>query len=140
MTGDLETAPRTQIAAALLVRDGQVLLAHRHPVRRWYADCWDLVRGHVEPGELPYQAVVRECVEELGVHIRDPRPFPMPFNDPTLDMHAFLVTAWDGEPANLAPDEHDDLRWFLPGELAHLTMADPAALPSILAAVGTAIR
>ena len=126
---------RIPIAVAALVRDGFVLLAHRHPSRRWYPDCWDLVGGHVEPGELPHQAVRRECLEELGVHVHDPVPVPMTFSDPTLEMHAFLVTRWEGEPVNAAPDEHDDLRWFRPGDLAALTMADPASLSSIRGAV-----
>ena len=62
----------------------------------------------------------------------------MLFSDPTLEMHAFLVTSWEGEPANCAPDEHDDLRWFTPAEIEGLTMADPVAIPSILRAIGTA--
>lgn len=123
------------IAVAILVRDGCVLLGHRHPSRQWYPDCWDLVGGHVERGETPEQAVVRECREELGVDPHKPVAVPMSFDDPTLQMHAFLVTRWDGEPANLAPDEHDDLRWFTPDELPDLTMADPGAVPSIVSAI-----
>ncbi len=126
---------RIPIAVAALVRDGLVLLVHRHPSRRWYPDCWDLVGGHVEPGESPDQAVRRECLEELGVHIHDPRPIPMTVTDPALAMHAFYVTRWEGEPVNAAPEEHDDLRWFRPGDLADLTMAHPASLSSILSAV-----
>ncbi len=126
---------RIPIAVAALVRDGLVLLVHRHPSRRWYPDCWDLVGGHVEAGESPRDAVVRECFEELGVNVHDPRPIPMTFDDPTLDLHAFLVTRWDGEPVNAAPEEHDDLRWFRPTDLAELTLADPAALASIQSAV-----
>lgn len=126
---------RTPIAVAALVRDGLVLLVHRHPSRRWYPDRWDLVGGHVEPGELPHQAVRRECLEELGVHIHDPRPMEMAVSDPTLDMRAFLVTRWDGEPVNAAPEEHDDLRWFRPGDLADVELAHPASLSSILSAM-----
>jgi 8-oxo-dGTP diphosphatase len=126
------------ISVAALVRDGLVLLVHRHPSRRWYPDCWDLVGGHVESGELPHQAVGRECLEEVGVHIHNPRPIPMTISDPTLEMHAFLVTRWDGEPVNAAPDEHDDLRWFPPTELADLKLAHPASLSSILTAVEAA--
>lgn len=124
-----------RISVAALVRDGLVLLAHRHPSRRWYPDCWDLVGGHIEPGELPHHAVSRECLEELGVHVQDPLPIPMTVSDPTLDMHAFLVTRWEGEPVNAAPEEHDDLRWFRPSDLADLKMANPAGLSSILSAV-----
>ena len=35
------------VRADVSVRDGLVLLVHRHPSRRWYPDCWDLVGGHV---------------------------------------------------------------------------------------------
>lgn len=121
-----------RIAAAALVRDGSVLLGHRHPQRRWYPDCWDLVGGHVETGETPAEAVVRECLEELGITIHDPAPVRITIDDPTLDMHAFLVTGWSGEPANLAPDEHDALGWFTASELSDLSLAHPALLPLLL--------
>jgi 8-oxo-dGTP diphosphatase len=120
------------IATAALVRDGRVLMVHRHPERRWYPDCWDLVGGHIEAGESPEQAVIRECGEELNVRIIDPKPTPMAFTDPTIEMHAFVVARWEGEPVNAAPDEHDDLRWFEPCELAQLKLADPACLQDIL--------
>ena len=131
-------AARIPISLALLVRDGRVLLGHRDPSRRWYPDCWDLVGGHVESGELPHEAVSRECLEELGVHVHDLLPIPLPVTDPTLDVHAFLVTRWEGEPVNAAPEEHDDLRWFRPGDLPGLKMAHPASLSSILSAVHVA--
>ena len=129
-----------RLSVAALVRDGLVLLVHRHPSRRWYPDCWDLVGGHVEPNESPYQAATRECLEELGVHVHDPQPIPMTVGDPTLDMHAFLVTRWEGELVNAEPEEHDDLRWFRPSELVDLTMAHPASLSSILRAIQVAAK
>ena len=131
---------RTPIAVAALVREGRILLAHRHPLRRWYPDCWDLVGGHVEPGESPEAAVRRECHEELAVDIDDPVPFDLGFDDPSLQMHAFLVTRWTGDPVNAAPGEHDDLRWFRPDEVSRLTLADPASLPGIVRAVGLAVE
>jgi hypothetical protein len=62
----------------------------------------------------------------------------MTVSDPTLDMHGFLVTRWEGKPVNAAPEEHDDLRWFRPGDLADLKMAHPESLSSILSAVQVA--
>ncbi|MCI1261848.1 MAG: NUDIX domain-containing protein [Tetrasphaera jenkinsii] len=122
------------IAVAVLVRDGRALLGHRHPNRRWYPDCWDLIGGHVEPGETPEEAVRRECREEIGVEIEEFRPLPMAVSDPNLDLSAFLVTQWQGEPTNTAPDEHDDLAWFTADEIAHLTLADPAGRTMLQAA------
>ncbi|WP_405058729.1 NUDIX domain-containing protein [Kribbella sp. NBC_01505] len=127
---------RIPISVALLVRDGLVLLVHRHPARRWYPDSWSFsAGGHVEAGELPHEAVVRECFEELGVRVHDAVRVPMTISDPTLDVQAFLVTRWDGEPVNAAPEEHDDLRWFRPGELAGLKLAHPESLPNLLDAI-----
>ena len=129
---------QTRIAVGALVRDGLVLMAHRHAMRLAYPDCWDLVGGHIESGESPDQAVHRECREELGVDIHDPQPFPMTVSDPTLDVYAFVVTRWEGEPVNAAPDEHDDLRWFQPRELADVRLAHAASLSSIVSAVQAA--
>ena len=126
---------KVPIAVAALVRDGLVLLVHRHPSRGWYPDCWDLAGGHVESDESPREAVIRECLEELGVHVHDLVPIPMTVGDPTLDVHAFLVTRWEGEPVNVAPEEHDDLRWFRPDDLAELKLAHPASRPSLLGAI-----
>jgi 8-oxo-dGTP pyrophosphatase MutT (NUDIX family) len=126
----------TSISLAALVRNGRVLLVHRHPGRLHYPDCWDLAGGHIEPGELPSEAVTRECLEELGVYIHDPLPIPLRVDDPDLDVHAFLVTHWEGgEPFNAAPGEHDDLRWFRPGDLPGLQLAHPSGLASILSAI-----
>lgn len=123
------------IAVAALVRDGRVLMVHRHPQRQAYPDSWGLSGGHVEPGESPRQAVIRECSEEIGVQIDQPRPIPMTVNDPSVQMHAFLVTQWTGEPYNAAPAEHDDLRWFSARELLSVKHAHPEALPAILRAI-----
>ena len=123
------------IALAALVRDGRVLLVHRRSSRAAYPDCWDLAGGHVEPGESPRDAVRRECLEELGVVVHDPVPVPMTTPDPALELHAFVVTRWDGEPVNAAPDEHDDLGWVEPDDLDGLTLAHPAGRADLVAAV-----
>lgn len=122
------------VAGGVLVRDGRVLLVHRHPARRWYPDCWDIVGGHIEPGESPEQALRRECREELGVEIEAFALYEVRVMDPEVTMHAFLVTRWRGEPANVAPEEHDDLGWFTADEIARLTLADPASRAGLQAA------
>lgn len=114
-----------RIAMAALTRRNFVLLAHRHPARRWYPDCWDLVGGHIEPGETPEQAIRRECHEELGVTVTRLRPWPIVSSDPTIEAHGFIVTEWHGDPANRAPDEHDALAWFPAQALPTLRLADP---------------
>lgn len=124
-----------RIAVVALVADGRVLLVHRHPRRAAYPDCWDLVGGHVEPGEQPEGAAVRECREEVGVEVGELRPIAWTVRDPALEVHAYAASRWVGEPRNLAPREHDDLRWFGREELAGLRMAHPGTLGDLLRVV-----
>lgn len=116
------------IALVALIEGGRLLLGHRHPDRRWYPDCWDLVGGHVEPGESPEQAGRRECREEIAVDIIDLHPLEVHLDDPALDAHAFLATSWSGRPTNAAPHEHDAISWFTSAELPRLRLAHPSYL------------
>lgn len=126
-----------RVAAGLLVADGRVLLGHRHPERQNYPDCWDAVGGHIETGESPEQALVRECHEEIGVAVTSAR-LALTTRIDDLELHAFVIEAWSGRPTNLAPEEHDDLRWFRLDELAALRLAHPALRDLVAAALTTA--
>lgn len=106
------------IALGLLRRDGQLLLVKRTAQRRAAPGLWDLPGGHVEDGETVTQALARELGEEIGVRPVEWREMaalraPAVGDEPGawVRLHVFLVTAWDGEPHNLAPDEHDELAW-----------------------------
>lgn len=126
-----------EIALAALVSNGKLLLAHRHPSRRWYPDCWDLIGGHIEVGESPEQAVRRECREEIAVDVSVLQLLNLDLTDPALVAHAFLVTGWAGRPTNAAPDEHDAIGWFTADDFPRLRLAHPAYhrwLPNLLTA------
>ena len=124
------------------MRGDRVLLGPRIAGRRWFPDCWDLPGGHVEPGEHPAEALVRELREEIGVEAVVAGP-PSLHLEHRVDLDdgalvdAWTITSWTGEPRNLAPDEHDELRWVAADELPGLHLAHPdyaAFLPRLLAA------
>ena len=58
---------RIRVAAAVVWRDGRLLLTQRPP-RGPLGLKWELPGGKIEPGETPEHALARELREELGVH------------------------------------------------------------------------
>lgn len=116
-----------EVVVAALVREGRVLLVHRSPHRRAYPGVWDLPGGHVETGETELAALTRELREELGVQIATGSATHLCRQDAgsggeSVRLSAWLVGEWQGTPTNVAPDEHDEIRWFRPEEfplLAH---------------------
>lgn len=59
----------TEVVAALIWRGDSILVQKRLPDKP-FADLWELPGGKVHPGEQDAVALVRECEEELGVHVQ----------------------------------------------------------------------
>lgn len=54
------------VAAALIVRDGQVLIGQRR-AEQPMGSMWEFPGGKIEPGESAKEALARELSEELGI-------------------------------------------------------------------------
>ncbi|MGF7443605.1 pyrimidine (deoxy)nucleoside triphosphate diphosphatase, partial [Klebsiella michiganensis] len=88
------------VVAAIIERNGQILLAQRPP----HADqpgMWELAGGKVEPGETQAQALARELQEELAI---DARPecyiasHQREVSARLIHLHAWWVPHFNGEP------------------------------------------
>ena len=55
------------VAAALIVREGEVLIGQRRPDQPMALQ-WEFPGGKIEAGESPERALARELDEELGIH------------------------------------------------------------------------
>jgi len=101
----------TTVVAAVIERDGRVLIAQRkrtgqHPLK------WEFPGGKVEQGEAPEAAVVRELQEELGIQARVSGEimhyeYQYPGRTPIL-LVFFRVTEFAGEPENL---DFEQIMW-----------------------------
>lgn len=127
--------------AVFIVRDGQILLVNHRKLKKWLP-----IGGHIEIGENPEQAALRETLEESGLDIelvgeKPSREFPgtTTLIAPTfLDVHdisgdhrhigmIYFARSTSGEP-QLAEAEHHGIRWFNPAELAAPEWAVPEAI------------
>lgn len=101
-----------------LEKDGQVLLGRRR--NTGYLDgYYQVPAGHVEEGELPTEALIREAKEEVGIDLTNndielAHVSYRPKHDETGDRVDFFFKAkkWSGEVTNVEPDKCDDLNWF----------------------------
>ena len=90
--------PIVQVAAAVILRAGQVLLAQRPP-GKVYAGYWEFPGGKLEPGESPRHALDRELHEELGIVVGEARPWNvtrMDYAHARVRLHFCKVTSWQG--------------------------------------------
>lgn len=60
--------PLTEVAAALVFRDGKLLITQRHPEAH-LGGLWEFPGGKREPGETFEDCLVRELREELGIEV-----------------------------------------------------------------------
>jgi len=105
------------VAAALIVRGGEVLIGQRRPDQPM-ASQWEFPGGKVEAGESPPQALCRELQEELAVRARignevERYEFRYPGKSPIL-LIFYAVTDFAGEPRNCVFEE---IRWVAPSTL-----------------------
>jgi 8-oxo-dGTP diphosphatase len=116
------------VVLGALIQNNRMLLGHRTAGRAAYPSAWDLPGGHVESGEAPPDALVRELSEEVGVLISRPTDPPLAVlcplaHEPRVEFAIWVVTEWAGQVTNCAPNEHDELRWFTADELQAVCLA-----------------
>ena len=104
--------------AILLDTQQRVLLCHRRD-----RDLWNLPGGGVESGETPWQGVIREVREEVGLDVVITKLTGI-YKDPHRDdiVFSFLCEITGGEPT--LSNEADDIAYFAFDDLptnTHLT-------------------
>ena len=102
----------------ILEADDKILLGRRQ--NTGYEDGnYQVPTGHIEQGELPTEAAIREAKEEVGITIHPGalelvhtmyRPRHTPGGD-RIDFF-FKVKSWLGQVQNMEPEKCNDLQWF----------------------------
>jgi 8-oxo-dGTP pyrophosphatase MutT (NUDIX family) len=106
---------------------GRVLLNRRTDTGRWA-----LLGGILDPGEDVAAGVVREVLEETGVHVRPDRIVGVwtvpPMECPNGDRVSYVVTTFRCTPlsgeARVNDDESLEVAWFAPDALPPLSASN----------------
>ncbi|MGH9601087.1 MAG: (deoxy)nucleoside triphosphate pyrophosphohydrolase [Terriglobales bacterium] len=95
--------PAKLVAAALIVRDGKLLVCQRTKYQTLPLK-WEFPGGKIEPGEQPKEALRRELDEELGITAsvgeEVARRRHIYSNGTAIELRFFLVEQYEGEPEN----------------------------------------
>lgn len=123
--------PRLVVVGAAIIRAGRVLACARTGPPE-VAGRWEFPGGKVEPGESEEVALVRECVEELGVRVdvngRIGADVPLGRGRAVLRVYAARLLD-PSEPVALA---HAELRWLAADQLDTVPWL-PADVPIVSA-------
>lgn len=95
----MKTKRVTAVAALIWGKTPETLRCILSVSRKNDHDDVGLPGGKVDPGETPYEAMVREVFEETGVRVLAARLVYERPDGPHI-VQTFLVTAWEGEPGN----------------------------------------
>ncbi|MGV8169563.1 MAG: nucleotide triphosphate diphosphatase NUDT15 [Candidatus Nanoarchaeia archaeon] len=118
----------------MMVRNGKVLLGHRHedPEKASSllngAGTWTMPGGKLHFGETFEEGAKREVLEETGINLRDAKVICV--NNDIVETAHFITVGlysedFEGEPRALEPDEITEWKWF---DLNHLP--SPLYFPS----------
>lgn len=132
------TDPFSRTADPVHVTGSAIVSGPRGTVLHWHKRLggWMQPGGHVDPGEAPWQAAVRETVEETGLPVRHPGTGPLLIH---LDAHPagphfhldlrYLLLSDDAEPSP-PPGESQQVSWFALAEAIEL--ADDALVDGLV--------
>ena len=110
----------TRVVAAVIERDGRLLLCQR-PAHKRHGGLWEFPGGKLDPGESVLEAVTRELDEELGVQVSNVGETLFKRVDPGSPyLIEFVEVSVVGEPISI---EHSEVRWLVPEKVVNLPLA-----------------
>lgn len=115
------------VVGAAIVRGTHCLAARRGPAMSPPRAVWEFPGGKVEPGEAPEHALAREIREELQVDIEVGQLLGTSHVSLADGRHVRLdvyLAALSDPRAEVAPLEHDAVRWLAHHEIERLEWAE----------------
>jgi mutator protein MutT len=102
------------VVRCIFQKNGKILLMRRSKIK---GDNFGFIGGHVDPGESPVNALIREIKEEVGLRVKA-RHLSLTKviyrgKDDIQKIHlVFVAKRWKGTPKNLEPRLCKFIKWY----------------------------
>ncbi|MBM0237996.1 NUDIX domain-containing protein [Micromonospora sp. ATA32] len=122
----MPTEPLRCTGALIVDDDGRIFIQRRSPERRLFPSVWDVVGGHLEPGEEVEDALRREVTEETGWTVSHVLGLVGEYrytgDDGLQRVETDFLVRVDGDLARprLEPGKHTEFRWLAERDIALL--------------------
>lgn len=110
------------VVAAIIFKDGKVLIAKRKPEKS-LGGFWEFPGGKIEEGEAPETTAIREIKEELGIQISVDRYLSesvYQYDFGTINLKGYICKFMSGE---MSLNDHSEVKWVNIDELKLYKMA-----------------
>ena len=119
-----------RVTAAILEKDGKILIAKRKTGDKLFAGLWEFPGGKVEEGETPEECMARELKEELDIEVEvgelitsNKHKYPHGI----FELLAYRVKHISGE---MVLNDHEEIKWVTADEMSNFEFP-PADFPII---------
>lgn len=115
--------------SAFILKDDKVLIAKRAADEDFLPDSWEQVGGKVEWGENPFDGLVREVKEEVGLTVKPGQVYWLHHYTPNKERHMIevgIICELVGDADVTLSDEHQEYEWVTEDEVKQVSpMSDP---------------
>ncbi len=107
------------VAVGLVFNEAGKILIAKRPPHKFKGGLWEFPGGKVEAGETPLQALQREFLEEVGIHVMLADPWMQISSHVFLDI--YQIKKYSGEAFGR---ENQEILWVNIAELSQFTFPD----------------
>ena len=119
-----------RVTAAILEKDGKILIAKRETGDELFAGLWEFPGGKIEEGETPEECMARELKEELDIEVEvgeliTSNKYKYPHG--IFELLAYRVKHISGK---IILNDHDEIKWVTIDQMSSFEFP-PADIPII---------
>jgi 8-oxo-dGTP pyrophosphatase MutT (NUDIX family) len=120
------------VAIVIINQNGQILSLLRSESDSWKPLHWGLPGGHIDEGETPFEAVIRETKEECNLDV-NPIYADSIVTDESYRIYLYYAVQYSGD-IQLS-FEHSEYKWYTVEELLQVQNRTPLLYTNVCKAI-----